>query len=250
LAFKYIPVHRFGIIKREMSLSENSSVGIKDIGEGGGPTDDTALVSWKSRIDASIAKSRKIRGANYVQLATVSNNEARCRTVVFRGFQKLPSSHPASVECDNTSCVMKMITDNRSQKVREVSMNSSAEMVWWFPKSSEQYRIRGELLFVGNGDFNLDEDKLLATARKEQWGNISDPAREQFFWEKPDVDYTGTPNVPSGGRDHGGNILSPPDSFLLMLLLPQRVDYLRLGDNFRQVDNRVSDDWVMTRANP
>ena len=45
------------------------------------------VVPWRERITDSIARSRKIRGGNYVQLATVdANNAPRCRTVVFRGF--------------------------------------------------------------------------------------------------------------------------------------------------------------------
>ena len=40
------------------------------------------VVPWRERITSSIARSRKIRGGNYVQLATVdANNAPRCRTV-------------------------------------------------------------------------------------------------------------------------------------------------------------------------
>jgi hypothetical protein len=76
-----------------------------------------------------------------VQIATVDETtmEPRCRTVVFRGFQNLPSEHPmARTMDDGASCVLKMITDKRSNKVRE---STDCEMVWWFSKSSEQYRI-------------------------------------------------------------------------------------------------------------
>eukprot|EP00957_Ditylum_brightwellii_P090721 6909381-Ditylum_brightwellii.AAC.1 len=85
-----------------------------------------------------------------------------------------------------------MITDDRSSKVAEVSgrTEQSAELVWWFSKSSEQYRIRGKIQFVGGaGKFELDGDEFFAQARKQQWGNLSDMAREQFYWKEPGVPY-------------------------------------------------------------
>ena len=81
--------------------------------------------------------------------------------------------------------------------------------------------------------------------RRQIWGNLSDAAREQFHWDDPglpfilsseDVRSTMPPPRPSGGRDVDGRVLPPPDNFLLMLLYPFRVDYLRLTDNYCQVD--------------
>lgn len=242
---RHISLHRSTLTALAMS---STSVGLSDIGDNH-HTGKQDLVSWRSRIDASIAKSRKIRGGNYVQIATVDSqtNEPRCRTVVFRGFQDMPST--SGISCDDKPCVMKMITDNRSNKVSEATTgNSSCELVWWFGKSSEQYRIRGELKFVGNAQFELDNE--LASVRKQQWGNLSDMAREQFFWKEPGLAYSGESTVPEGGRDDDGKVLPPPDSFLLMLLFPNRVEYLRLGDNFRQIDQRKGDEWSMSRVNP
>lgn len=63
----------------------------KVIGEGRGTQrsrkklDEAIGQVWRERIEVSIAKSRKIRGGNYVQLATVDEDgHPRCRTVVFR----------------------------------------------------------------------------------------------------------------------------------------------------------------------
>lgn len=180
-----------------------------------------------------------------MQIATVDTKtmEPRCRTVVFRGFLG-----------DDTT--MKMITDRRSSKVSEVSNGSTsgeeegsnAEMVWWFSKSSEQFRILGKLSFVGHDH----PDRDLLTARKAQWGNLSDSAREQFYWKEPSIPYQtdAEGGVPPGGRSEEGKVLPPPDDFLLMLLTPRRVDYLRLGDNYRQLDDIVDGEWNMARVNP
>lgn len=205
--------------------------------------------SWRSLIEVSMARSRKIRGSNYVQLATVDpeTKEPRCRTVVFRGFQKAPPDDLDSM-CDDLSCIMKMCTDQRSRKVAEAASAEDSmkvgEIVWWFSKSSEQYRMRGKIAFVGGGDFPLDKDPFWTSARKELWGNLSDPARESFL--DPQVpgkpvsnNKEATVEIPAGGRDkETGKPVPPPDNFLLMLLFPHNVDYLNLKENYRQIDNK------------
>lgn len=209
--------------------------------------------SWRSLLDISIAKTRKTRGSNYVQIATVdeTTGEPRCRTIVFRGFLTVGEEHPLSNVCDDKSCLMKMCTDSRSKKVGQVAQQPTAEMVWWFPSLSEQYRIRGKLLMIGHDN----PDRSLEIARKELWGNLSDPARESFFGKavpgETFVEDTPSDVVPAGGRDEDGKVLPPPDNFLLMLLDPHAVDYLLLkGDQHRQIDTRTSSDWSMERVNP
>ena len=233
-------------------------------------SDDPPLLlsSWREKIEISIAKSRKIRGGNYVQIATVDpiTLEPRCRTVVFRGFLKSQNTKKEEGEKSKTPlpCIMKMITDKRSNKFSEVTnnthvnngkMSNTVEMVWWFAKSSEQYRIRGQLEFVG-GD---ETDPNLLIARKEQWGNLSDMAREQFYWVDPGLIFNSDESskealsqIPPGGRDEDGKVLPPPENFLLMLLYPKRCDYLRLSDNFRQIDDLNAEDqeWQSNRVNP
>jgi pyridoxamine 5'-phosphate oxidase len=326
--------------------------------------------SWRHLLEISIAKTRKIRGSNYVQLATVDNTnknphpfpEPRVRTVVFRGFLKdsLPiivypknqpvptlskndnnhkrdndtihdydtsvSHHPTDGKDDINSnisnnqhhlltlpCVMQMCTDARSHKVKEVQQQQEqqtyhphttppiaiAEVVWWFPKTSEQYRIRGQLLMIGEHqeqrcndndeeDKNNDSDdsdkvrnsRILAIARKQLWGNLSDSARESFFnpqipgqpWQEETtkidddnddevketyeeiVDKREQDSIPQGGRDLDGKLLPPPSNFLLMLLNPTVVDYLCLtGSQYRQIDTRIdnkNNNWLSQRVNP
>eukprot|EP00527_Entomoneis_sp_CCMP2396_P002751 CAMPEP_0198143540 /NCGR_PEP_ID=MMETSP1443-20131203/8527_1 /TAXON_ID=186043 /ORGANISM="Entomoneis sp., Strain CCMP2396" /LENGTH=247 /DNA_ID=CAMNT_0043806791 /DNA_START=172 /DNA_END=918 /DNA_ORIENTATION=- len=238
----------------------DDSMGKADIGNtasaGNNYATDEAEKSWRQRIQISSDRSRKVRGSNYVQIATVDHetNAPRCRTVVFRGFQDLPEGHLLSNRCSDMSCVMKMITDSRSQKVREVTNHpdSAAELVWWFPKTSEQYRVSGKLLFIGAGAFTHDPDEALQAARKQQWGNLSDSARESFLdTQIPGGSYSGKPSeVPSGGRDEDGKVVPPPDNFLLMLLFPKSVDFLRLTNMYKQADNLQDGNWSMQRLNP
>ena len=74
---------------------------------------------------------------------------------------------------------------------------------------------------------NLDKDtkdklnNYFISERKQQWGNLSDMTREQFYWQEPGVNFVSTSeqeDVPSGGRDDDGKVLPVPDTFLLLLL--------------------------------
>lgn len=230
-------------------------------------TDDSSQKSWRSRLEVSIAKTRKIRGSNYVQLSTVEENgEPRCRTVVFRGFLKLPTDHGLYNDCDGLATTLKMCTDRRSKKVLEHQVQPMAELVWWFPKTSEQYRIRGKLILIGdendtngNDDDSILKDRTLSIARKELWGNLSDPARESFLdsrvpgelYDTNNENSNDTTPIPPGGRDADGKPVPPPANFLLMLMDPTHVDYLRLtGDQYRQIDTRAEGAWSLQRVNP
>ncbi len=244
------------------------TVGQKDIGLENSDTNQNTVkmnndgeISWRSLIEKSIAKSRNVRGGNYVQLATVdaTTMEARCRTVVFRGFLNLPPGHAQRRTLDDMSCVMKMITHRRSTKVAEIMQNPKAEIVWWFSQSNEQYRIRGQLVLIGNDGLVEAEpvDPVLAQARREQWGNLRDGAREEYFrvptpGESFEIE---TQPVPTGGRDEvTGKLLPLPDDFLLMLLVPNRVDYLRLTNMYRQIEelttSKEDGKWILQRVNP
>ncbi|GAX23663.1 hypothetical protein FisN_12Hh237 [Fistulifera solaris] len=211
--------------------------------------------SWRELLEISNNRSRKIRGSNYVQIATVDpeTKTPRCRCVVFRGFQDMPTDHPFASFSGPSSCILRMCTDNRSQKVQQAVQEPTAEVVWWFPKTSEQYRIRGELLFVGGeGKFQYDHDEHLIIARKQLWGNMSDAARESFLEDAvPGQAYRPAQQaVPIGGRDQDGKVVPPPNHFLLMLLKPSYVDYLRLTNQYRQVDVYDNGHWSSERVNP
>ena len=197
----------------------------------GGRPELPGEMPWRERIVGSIAKSRKIRGGNYVQLASVDDaGLPRVRTVVFRGFAPDGS--------------LKIITDARSQKVQQ---SKQVEVCWWFSQSSEQYRFAGDITYIGQD--GSDDDVAL---RKQQWGNLSDKAREQFFWAHPPAEtFDDAPEaVPAGGRDADGKVLPAPDVFLLGLVAPDAVDYLRLTDNFRQLDRLADGAWDCARVNP
>ena len=101
-------------------------------------------------------------------------------------------------------------TKKEEEKEKE-KKNNIAELVWWFSKSSEQYRVRRRLCFVGSGEEYGDKPGgYLEKERRQQWGNLSNMAREQFYWGDPGLAYSGKPDVPAGGRGDDGTILPPP----------------------------------------
>jgi pyridoxamine 5'-phosphate oxidase len=89
--------------------------------------------------------------------------------------------------------VLKIVTDSRSEKVSHLANTPFFELVWWFPASSEQYRIAGSIHVVSSSE----SDSKLREARIEQWSALSDPGREQFFWDQPNIAYTGVPAGPT-----------------------------------------------------
>ena len=146
-----------------------------------------------------------------------------------------------------------MITDAQSEKVAHAAVAPNAELVWWFAKSSEQYRVAGDLELVGP-----DATGDRASARKAQWGNLSDNAREQFFWaaqpgaviDPAAAAHARMTPVPSGGRDPSCSLLPPPETFLLVLLWPIQVKYLRLTDNYSQIDRFDGKVWEASPVSP
>jgi hypothetical protein len=177
---------------------------------------------------------------------------------VFRGF--LPLEAPEALGFPSSApLALKMITDSRSSKIGHITANSNAELVWWFSQSSEQYRVAGNLVVIGAGEAASEGQQQqqqqlwhLQNERLSMWKQLSDPAREQFYWHSPGRTFDEVAKVPTGGRDAEGTILPPPETFLLMLLVPRHVHFLRLRDNFAQTCHwdYQSRAWTSSRVNP
>ncbi|GMI29197.1 hypothetical protein TrCOL_g13646 [Triparma columacea] len=195
---------------------------------------------WRQTIAKSIKKSRKIRGGNYVQLATVDKQGdeliPRVRTVVFRGF----------VDTDS-DCYLKFCTDSRSHKFAQVNtVSDNAEVVWWFSQSSEQFRFTGKLSFVGAES----TDEHLMKLRRDLWKSMREEAQDQFFWVGPPGD-----ERPSDQENVVERLEDPeaiPENFLLMLVKPTSIDYLALKTNYREkhILSSESNIWETSRLNP
>lgn len=205
---------------------------------------DASLIRWTKRLENSIEITKRNRGWNYVQFATCGPDmKPANRTVVFRGFKK----------CVGTKrrC-LKFVTDSRSEKVQHLKSNPFCEVTWWFPESSEQYRISGEVQIVSEDE----KDEELINLRIKQWKEMSNHGRMAFYYpagnqivESSDDELL-NPKAPQGGRDGKGNILPPPETFLILLLWTDTVKYLNLNDNFAQLDKHSDTDWNCFRITP
>lgn len=203
------------------------------------------LVCWRDRLDKSIPISKNMKGGNFVQLSTIDQNgHPRCRTLVFRGFVDIQGKE-----------AIRMMTDSRSDKVAQLNLSNNFEFAWWFPLSNEQYRISGHIELV---DSSSSQSSKHIQARLKQWQDISPLAKEQFF--KPETpgdvfiekDNDDETHSAEDVHDDDDLISKPPDNFILMLLWPKEVKYLRLTDRYAQLDqlNEDASLWNSIRMNP
>ena len=204
------------------------------------------MLPWSDLWVAARSATRSIPKANIVQVATVSfDGFPRCRSLVLRGYASPDFSCVDNQERDPRFSALRMTTDARSEKCNDVKSKSVCELVWWVPFSGEQFRLRGRVQLVGE---DVEENWLLQQ-RAAQWVELADAAREMFYWDVfKGNDPMAQVIVPKGGRDPHGTILPPPENFLLFLVWPTRCEYLRLADNYRQLDVLENDGiWSATK---
>jgi len=181
-----------------------------------------SVAPWRILLELSLDRHHHLKYARYFQLATVAaDNRPANRTVVFRGFD---------AERDR----LKVVTDLRSEKVRQIAVQPWAEACWYFPETWEQFRLSGMLSLIkaNNADMGLQQ------ARQACWQELSDAARLQFAWlsdpSKPKTEDAIAPPPPSPTE--------PLPNFCLLLLEPVQVDYLLLRG---EPQNR----WLYCREN-
>ena len=116
------------------------------------------LPEWRLAIKSSSVKEGKSVSKRWVQIATTSkDNLPRLRTVVFRGWSEAHS--------------MLIYTDRRSEKINDINFNNNVELLWLFPKSKSQYRLKGEA-------YEIKENIKF-------WKNLSDHSKVSWFWPNP-----------------------------------------------------------------
>ncbi len=191
------------------------------------------LAPWRSSLARALHLNRSLIYARYVQLATVrTDGRPANRTVVFRGF------------LDSTN-QLKFITDDRSEKIEQLTAQPWAEVCWYFPKSREQFRLLGQLRAVGaNGP------EPLLKARQTQWQDLSDAARLQFAWAAPKQPRAEA----SAFHPPPPDPIQPLPNFCLLLLDPVQVDHLELrGDPQNRnlyIYNPEQQNWQIEAINP
>ena len=183
---------------------------------------------WFDALKKAIRKNKRLRENRYFQLATISKGALPAnRTVVFRGFTEPSNS-------------IKVITDSRSKKLEEIKSNPSFEICWYFSITREQFRVRGEAKIV---------DQSGSDERIKSWSELSDSAKEQFFWPAPGKHIESTANETKPEPVMHQEI---PETFVLLVLQPTSVDHLRLkGSPQSRILSLIDNgDWISVEVHP
>ena len=179
---------------------------------------------WREQLKRAIRENRRDAHNRYLQFATLGlDGKPRVRMVVFRGFSPSEAS-------------FFIITDARSEKVKELAHCPDVEVSWYFTQTREQFRLRcGTVVHSHNADVELHRDAL--------WKGLSEAAKAQFFWSEPGL---------SCGAGQSLEITAhPPETFVVIECRPQRVDYLLLAKTQRRmVSDLTASGWTEVSVNP
>ena len=149
-----------------------------------------------NKLNLSLANNRSVT-ARWPQLATVTaDGKPSVRNIAFRGFLK---EYLPSIDERIGNCLM-FITDCRSKKVKDIRGNSSVEICWFFPDTSEQFRIQGHAsLILPHSSVNIPQSLRSVNSdeldglRRAVWSRLSSAARAQFTWPLAEHNKQGFP---------------------------------------------------------
>ncbi|MGB3136917.1 MAG: Npun_F5749 family FMN-dependent PPOX-type flavoprotein [Nodosilinea sp.] len=188
------------------------------------------LAPWRSPLARALHRNRSRPYSRYFQLATVTaEGRPANRTVVFRDV--LPNTNTLTV-----------VTDQRSAKVANIAAYPWAEACWYFTHTREQFRLAGPAQVV------TAADSILSEARQNAWQDLSNNARQQFYWPHPER--SRQPEADFAPREAGD---TAPDTFCLVLLTPHQVDHLELRgepQNRTLYAYQPGDSWQVNAVNP
>ena len=163
-----------------------------------------AMPPWRPLLRAALRREGRSVAARWVQLATTGRDGSpRVRTLVFRGWAE--------------GNQLELFSDQRSEKVKEVTNNEAVELCWLFPKARQQYRLRGMLKLI-----TANEQPELCQKR---WQQLSDTGRAVWGWPTP-----ADPLDRSAAFPEQISETSPlPEHFVVLILNVDSVERLNLG---------------------
>ncbi|WP_099237607.1 Npun_F5749 family FMN-dependent PPOX-type flavoprotein [Synechococcus sp. BDU 130192] len=192
------------------------------------------LAPWRSPLARALHRNKSQPHHRFFQLATVTpTGKPRNRTVVFRGF----------LEGSND---LKIITDQRSEKISHLATCPDAEIAWYFTKTREQFRFSGQIKLVTAAS----SSSRLNRARQQTWQALSDAARAQFLWPQPGD--RRSENL-ADFQPTAVNDQEPVSNFVLLLFQVTKVDHLELRGNPQNrflYDLTADGTWQQKTVNP
>ena len=179
---------------------------------------------WLQQLKRAIRGNRRDAHNRYIQFATLGlDGKPRVRMVVFRGFSLSEVS-------------FFIITDARSEKVKELAECPDVEVSWYFTHTREQFRLHCSTVTHSDGvDVELHRYAL--------WKGLSDTAKAQFFWPEP--------GLPLGEGQSREITAHPPETFVVIECQPQRVDHLILAKTQKRTGSELTaSGWTEVSVNP
>lgn len=174
---------------------------------------------WRSPLARALYRNRAHPAARFVQLATVRlDGSPANRTIVFRGFVPEPFSQDHRLVD-----TLQFVTDQRSEKLRELRGDERVEICWYFVKTREQFRLRGPMGVIEETAADSPEQSFVRL-RRRLWKSLSDSARTQFAWPEPAGERAEDAMFEPAAPDPE----QPLASFTVLLLQPRSVDHLEL----------------------
>lgn len=190
--------------------------------------------NWRSPLARALHQSNRAP-ARHLQLATVTpEGHPANRTLLFREFREHPEGDQLCVH-----------SDRRASKIDDLQAHPYAEVCWWLDETRDQFRIAGSVHLITAATTGDD-----AAYRQEQWKELDD--HEKTLYISPDP---GAPRADEEAFDKAFSTTppeDPPDTFVVLLLSPTRIDHLSLsGHPHRRTRyTRTDERWTEEELNP
>ena len=160
-------------------------------------------------------------------MATVSaGGEPELRTVILRGISKTGQPY--------------FFSDARTQKGAALAILPKLELCAYWRKSNEQFRLRGAAELVMNADSPWSQRRL------ELWRSQNEDNQALFLGAAPGTRLKHT--TTSKRHTDKQPTDKPPAHFILIVLNPERVDYLKLAQPHHRTLYRLKNGEWQTQA--
>ena len=164
---------------------------------------------WRPLLRAALQREGRSVAARWVQLATTGlDGSPRVRTLVFRGWSGMDQ--------------LELFSDQRSEKVQEVTSNGAVELCWLFPKARQQFRLRGMVNVI-----TATEQPELC---QQRWQKLSDAGRAVWGWPTPSAPLDPSAAFP---RELSGTSRLP-SHFVVFRMNVDSIEQLNLGPHPHQ----------------
>jgi len=181
---------------------------------------------WRALLRGAREREGRAPQARWLQLASVAaDGTPRVRTLVFRGWAGAAS--------------LDLLTDGRSAKPAELTLQPATELCWLLPRARAQFRLRGQLEELP-AELELQE-------RQRHWQALTPGGRALWGWPSPGEPFSTEAPFPSELPAEA----PLPEHFQLLRIGLSQVELLELtGHPHRRRRWRSETQWSEESLNP